>query len=62
MSALWTPGRAGVSPGFSVTQPGASVTGPPPPPPDRRVRWGLEAMVRRRLRPESVYSTRVGIH
>ena len=23
MSALWTPGRAGASPGFSVTQPGA---------------------------------------
>ena len=30
MSALWTPGRAGTSPGFLVAQPGASVTGPPP--------------------------------
>ena len=28
MSALWTPGRAGVSPGFLV-EPGASVTGLP---------------------------------
>ena len=34
-----------------TAEPGASATGPPPPPPDRRVRWGLEAMVRRRLRP-----------
>ena len=32
MSALWTPGRAGASPGFSVAQPGASATGPTPRP------------------------------
>ena len=41
-----------------TAEPGASATGPPPPPPDRRVRWGLEAMVRRRLHPESA---RVGL-
>ena len=66
MSALWTPGRAGVSPGFLVAQSGACVSGPPPPSSDRRLRWGPEAMTRRRLclesRLESVYSTRVGIH
>ncbi|OLO66524.1 hypothetical protein BKH20_12375 [Actinomyces oris] len=53
-------------PGVLTAEPGASVTGPPPPPPDRRVRWGLEAMVRRQLclesRLESVCSTRVGIY
>ena len=41
-----------------TAEPGASATGPPPPLPDRRVRWGLEVRVRRRLRPESV---RVGL-
>ncbi|OLO71131.1 hypothetical protein BKH20_04210 [Actinomyces oris] len=63
MSALWTPGSAGASPGFSVAQPGASATGPPP---ARCLRRVPEAMVRRRLRLESrlesVYSTRVGLH
>ena len=49
MSALWTPGRAGTSPGLLVAQPGASATGRPPP--DRRLRRGPEAMVQRRLRP-----------
>ena len=62
MSALWTPGRAGVSPGFLVAQPGACVSGPPPPLPDRRLRGVSVVMVRRRLRPEPAYSTRVGIH
>ena len=71
MSALWTPGLAGVNPWVLVAQPSVSTTGPPPPSPDRRLRWVSVVMVRRRprLEPalprsclESVYSTRVGIH
>ena len=53
MSALWTPGLAGVSPGFLVVEPGASVTGPPPPTPARRLRWGPVVRVRLRLCLES---------
>ena len=68
MSALWTPGRAGVSPGFLV-EPDASVTGSPSPTLSEFL-WlpceGPEAMTRRRLRPEPrlrpAYCTRVGIH
>ena len=65
MSALWTPGRAGASPGFSVAQPGACTTGPPAPLPDRRLcgaRWSWFDAGSAPSRPESVYSTRVGIH
>ena len=36
-----------------TAEPGAPVTGPSPPSPDRRLRWDLEAMTRRRLRFES---------
>ena len=42
--------------------PGTSVNGPPAPLPDRRLRWGTEAMTQRRSRLESACSTRVGIH
>ena len=51
--------------GLLTAEPGISATGPPPPP-DRRLRWGPVVRVRRRLclesRLESVYSTRVGIY
>ena len=39
--------------GVLAARPGASVTGPPPLSPARRLRWGPEAMTRRRLRFES---------
>ena len=35
-----------------AARPGASVTGPSPLSPARRLRWGTEAMARRRSRPE----------
>ena len=38
--------------GVLAAQPGASVTGPPPPSPDRRLSWGTEAMTRLWPRPE----------
>ena len=60
MSALWTPGRAGVSPRGSWWHSPAPApqVHPHPLPPDRRLRRGPEAMVQRRLRPESA---RVGL-
>ena len=65
MSALWTPGRAGVSPGF--------LRHSPTPPSQVLLHRSLPAVcagARRSwfdagsapLRPESVYSTRVGIY
>ena len=38
--------------GVLAAEPGASVTGPPPPSPDRRLSWGTEAMTRLWPRPE----------
>ena len=38
--------------GVLAAEPGASVKGPPPPSPDRRLRWGTEAMTRLWPRPE----------
>ena len=59
-------GPRGSESGLLTAEPGACVSGPPPPSSDRRLRWGPEAMTRRRLclesRLESVYSTRVGIY
>ena len=66
MSALWTPGRAGVSPGFLVAQPSASVTGPSLPRPLPAAcagsRWSWFDAGSAPSWPESVYSTRVGIY
>ena len=45
-----------------TAEPGASATGPPPPSPDRCLRRVPVVRVRRQLRLESVYSTRVGIY
>ncbi|OLO55156.1 hypothetical protein BKH30_03180 [Actinomyces oris] len=48
-----------------AVEPGASVTGPPPPLPDRRLRRVPVVMVRLRpapSRPKSAYFTRGGIH
>ena len=39
--------------GVRTAEPGPSVIGPSPPSPARRLRWGTEAMTRRRLRFES---------
>ena len=56
------PHRSRSESGVRTAEPGAPVTGPPPPSPARHLRWGLEAMTRRRLRFEShLGSARVGL-
>ena len=52
VSAVDTGSRRSES-GVRTAEPGTPVTGPSPPSPDRRLRWDLEAMTRRRLRSES---------
>ena len=65
VSAVDTSPRRSES-GVLAARPGASVTGPSPPSPARRLRWGPVVMVRRRLRFEShlgsACSTRGGIY
>ena len=65
VSAVDTSPRRSES-GVLAARPGASVTGPSPPSPARRLRWGPVVMVGRRLRFEShlgsACSTRGGIH
>ena len=65
VSAVDTSPRRSES-GVLAARPGASVTGPSPPSPARRLRWGPVVMVGRRLRFESrlgsACSTRVGIY
>ena len=65
VSAVDTSPRRSES-GVLAARPGASVTGPSPPSPARRLRWGPVVMVGRRLRFESrlgsACSTRGGIY
>ncbi|TQD63353.1 hypothetical protein FK267_01865 [Actinomyces oris] len=65
VSAVDTSPRRSES-GVLAARPGSSVTGPSPPSPARRLRWGPVVMVGRRLRSEShlgsTCSTRVGIY
>ena len=65
VSAVDTSPRRSES-GVIAARPGASVTGPSPPSPARRLRWGPVVMVGRRLRSESrlgsACSTRGGIY
>ena len=62
MSALWTPGRAGVSPGSLRHGPARPSQVRPHRPLLAACAEGREAMTRRRLCLESACSTRVGIH
>ena len=62
MSALWTPGRAGASPGSLRHGPARPSQVRPHRPLLAACAEGREAMTRRRLCLESACSTRVGIH